>query len=80
VGFSGGDLSLSSSFIQVNSGGGLLYRVGPRLNLDLGATFGYNRLGSGTLKSEASGTAVPFESSSGSNLVVRFGFAVGIGG
>jgi hypothetical protein len=80
VGFSGGDLSLSSSFIQVNGGGGLLYRVGPRLNLDLGATFGYNRLGSGTLKSEASGTAVPFESSSGSNLVVRFGFAVGIGG
>lgn len=80
VGFSGGDLSLSSSFIQLNGGGGLLYRLGPRLNLDMGATFGYNRLGSGTLKSESRGTAVPIESSSGSNLVVRFGFAVGIGG
>ena len=80
VGFSGGDLSLSSSFIQVNGGGGLLYRLGPRLNLDMGATFGYNRLGSGTLKSESRGTAVPIESSSGSNLVVRLGFAVGIGG
>jgi hypothetical protein len=80
VGFSGGDLSLSSSFIQVNGGGGLLYRLGPRLNLDMGATFGYNRLGEGTLKSKSSGTERPIDSSSGSNLVVRFGFAVGIGG
>jgi hypothetical protein len=80
VGFSGGDLTLSSSFIQVNGGGGLLYRVGPRLNLDLGATFGYNRLGSGTLRSESNGTAVNIESSSGSNVVVRFGFAIGLGG
>ncbi|HEX5574419.1 MAG TPA: hypothetical protein VFX42_00995 [Gemmatimonadales bacterium] len=80
VGFSGGDLSLSSSFIQLNGGGGLLYRLGPRLNLDMGATFGYNRLGDGTLKSKSSGTSRPIDSSSGSNLVVRFGFAVGIGG
>jgi hypothetical protein len=80
VGFSGGDLSLSSSFIQVNGGGGLLYRVGPRLNLDLGATFGYNRLGSGTLRSESGNSSVPIDSSSGANLVVRFGFALGLGG
>jgi hypothetical protein len=80
VGFSGGDLSVSSTFIQLNGGGGLLYRLGPRLNLDLGATYGYNRLGSGTLKSERSGTQTPFSSSSGSNVVVRLGFAVGIGG
>lgn len=80
VGFSGGDLSVSSTFIQLNGGGGVLYRIGPRLNLDLGATYGYNRLGSGTLKSERNGTQTPFASSSGSNVVVRFGFAVGIGG
>jgi hypothetical protein len=80
VGFSGGDLSLTSSFIQVNGGGGLLYRLAPRLNLDMGATFGYNQLGSGTLKSKSAGSERPIESSSGSNLVVRFGFAVGIGG
>jgi hypothetical protein len=65
----------------VNGGGGLLYRLGPRLNLDMGATFGYNRLGSGTLRSKASPTRPEaIQSSSGSNLVVRFGFAVGIGG
>lgn len=80
VGFSGGDLTLSSSFIQVNGGGGLLYRLGPRLNLDVGATFGYNRLGEGTLESEANGTAVEIESSSGSNVVLRLGFALGLGG
>jgi hypothetical protein len=80
VGFSGGDLSVSSTFIQLNGGGGVLYRLGPRLNLDLGATYGYNRLGSGTLRSERNGTQTPFPSSSGSNVVVRFGFAVGIGG
>jgi hypothetical protein len=80
VGFSGGDLSVSSSFIQLNGGGGLLYRIGPRLNLDVGATYGYNRLGSGTLKSESTGTETPFRSSSGSNVVVRLGLAVGLGG
>jgi hypothetical protein len=80
VGFSGGDLTLSSSFIQVNGGGGLLYRLGPRLNLDVGATFGYNRLGDGTLRSEAFETEAPVRSSSGSNLILRVGFAVGLGG
>jgi hypothetical protein len=80
VGFSGGDLSITSTFIQLNGGGGLLYRIGPRLNLDVGATFGYNRLGSGELKSESNGTSRAFDSSSGSNLVFRLGFAFGLGG
>lgn len=80
VGYSGGDLSLSSSFIQLNGGGGLLYRLGPRLNLDMGATYGYNRLGSGTLKSDRNDTETPFPSGSGSNLVLRIGFALGLGG
>jgi hypothetical protein len=79
VGFSGGDLSLSSSFIQLNAGGGLLYRMGSRINLDLGATFGYNRLGDGTLTSESTGGSVPVESSTGSNIVARLGVAIGLG-
>lgn len=80
IGFSGGDLSTSSTFIQLNGGGGLLYRLGPRLNLDVGATFGYDRSGSGTLESKSSGTSTPFDASSGSNLVFRLGFAFGLGG
>jgi hypothetical protein len=78
VGFSGGDLGLSSTFLQLNGGGGLLVRLTSRLNLDLGATFGYNRLGSGTLTSKSSGTAVPVEPSSGSNVVIRLGLAIGL--
>jgi hypothetical protein len=80
TGFSGGDLTLDSSFIQVNGGGGLLYRLGSRFNLDLGATFGYDRLGSGTIKRESTGGTVPFEASTGANLVVRLGLVLGIGG
>jgi hypothetical protein len=78
VGFSEGDLSLSSTFMQLNGGGGLLTRLSSRLNLDLGATFGYNRLGNGRLTSESSGTSVPVESSSGSNVVLRVGLAMGL--
>ncbi|MBA3259974.1 MAG: hypothetical protein H0T68_10990 [Gemmatimonadales bacterium] len=80
VGFSGGDLALSSSFIQVNGGGGLLVRLGARVNLDVGATYGYNRLGAGNLTSNSSGSSLPVESSSGSNIVARLGLAVGLGG
>ena len=49
VGFTGGNFSISSNFIQLNGGGGLLYRLGPRVNLDVGATYGYDRLGAGTV-------------------------------
>jgi Outer membrane protein beta-barrel domain len=87
AGFEGGDLSLSSTFMQLNGGGGLLYRLGPRFNLDVGATFGYNRRSSGTLRSgdeevidPITGRNAADEPASGTNLVVRVGLAVGIGG
>jgi hypothetical protein len=80
VGFSGGELSLSSAFIQLNGGGGLLFRVGSRVNLDVGGTFGYDRLGGGTLRNRTTGSAVAIEPGSGSNLVARLGLAVGLGG
>jgi hypothetical protein len=79
VGFTGGDLSLSSSFLQLNGGGGLLFRLSSRINLDVGATYGYNRLGDGTLTSEESGGSVSVESSTGSNIVARLGLAIGLG-
>jgi hypothetical protein len=80
MGFTGGDLSVSSTFLQLNGGGGLLYRLGSRVNLDLGATYGYDRLGAGSFESKTQGTIATFEENSGSNVVVRIGFAVGIGG
>ncbi len=82
IGFSEPGFALSSSFIQINGGGGLLYRLSSRVNLDMGATFGYNQLGSGTLEFESgtSKTSVPVDVRSGANLVGRVGFAFGIGG
>ena len=78
VGFSGDDLSLSSTFVELNGGGGILIRLASRLNLDIGATFGYNRLGSGTLTSGSSGTEERVAPRSGSNMVARLGLALGL--
>ncbi len=78
VGFSD-ERSLSSTFIQLNGGGGLLFRLGSRINLDAGATYGYNRLGAGTLEVPGVGE-FDIESDSGSNIVVRLGLAFGLGG
>ena len=80
VGITGGDLSLTSSFIQLNGGGGLLVRLSPRINLDVGATFGYDRLSAGEFRSAESGASLPVGSSSGANAMARLGLAVGIGG
>jgi hypothetical protein len=78
MGFTGGDLSLSSMFVQLNGGAGLLFRLGSRLNLDLGASFGYDQLGKGTLTSKSGRPAVPVPSTSGSNAVIRLGLAIGL--
>ncbi|MBA3659473.1 MAG: hypothetical protein H0W67_07740 [Gemmatimonadales bacterium] len=80
AGFSQSSLSLSSTFLQLNGGGGLLVRLGSRINLDVGATYGYNRAGAGTLQDRSAGTAVAVPSSSGSNVVGRLGLALGLGG
>jgi len=76
--FTGKDLSLSSIFMQLNGGGGLLIRLGARVNLDVGASFGFNRMGDGTLTSKVAGTEVPVTSTSGSNAVIRLGLALGL--
>lgn len=80
VGFSGNELSLSSSFLQMNGGGGLLVRLGPRVNLDVGATYGYGRLSKGTATFASTRTRQLVPSSSGSNIVARLGLAIGLGG
>jgi hypothetical protein len=80
AGFEGGEFSLSATSIQLNGGGGLLYRLGPRLNLDAGATFGYNHRSRSTLSGDDGEVLRTDPPASGVNLVVRLGLAVGIGG
>ena len=58
-----------------NGGGGVLFRVGPRVNLDVGATYGRTDWGDFEIEGENAGDLDP-----GENLIVRVGVAVGIGG
>ncbi len=72
-------VTLSASGFQGNVGGGLLVRLTPRVNLDLGATFGVVNFGD--VEAESGGETATFEGTSGSgqNLVLRLGLAFGLG-
>lgn len=74
------DLKAEASGGQVNVGGGLLFRMSPRINLDLGATFGMIRFGDVEVNVPGYGqTTVGGSSGTGQNLVVRAGLAIGLG-
>jgi hypothetical protein len=57
----------------LNGGGGFLFRLGDRVNLDAGATVGYKDLGTVTLPS------VTIDLGTGANVVGRVGLAIGLG-
>lgn len=70
----------SATAFNINGGGGVLFRLGPRVNLDAGATFGYFNFGD--INAEANGQPVEGDfgdGGSGTNLILRLGVAVGIG-
>jgi hypothetical protein len=81
VQLSGVGVHLSSSGTQLNLGGGVLVRLSPTVNLDLGATFG--RIHFAEVKADVPGYGTQvFDTGSygdGQNLVVRAGVAVGVG-
>jgi hypothetical protein len=79
VDFSDGDvLTFTSTGVTLNVGGGLLVRLGPRVNFDVGATAGFNRYQPTTGDTEF---GEPFDMAlgTGTNLVMRVGLAVGLG-
>ena len=57
----------------INGGGGVLVRLGPAMNLDLGVTLGWKDLG----ETDVAGTLVDF--GTGTNLIIRAGLAFGFG-
>ena len=75
-----GGFSGSTTGFTVNGGGGMLTRLSSRLNLELGVTYGYARFGEGEARDPVTGLVVPFPNGPGSNLLVRAGLAIGIGG
>lgn len=68
----------SSSGLTGNIGAGLLVRMGSRLNLDAGASFGYTSFGDLTITDKSDNSTFAGPGGSGSNLVGRLGFAFGI--
>jgi hypothetical protein len=71
-------LEASASGTQINVGGGVLIRLSPRVNLDLGATFGAINFGDVKLTYLGESLTVDGTSGSGQNLVLRAGVAIGL--
>lgn len=59
----------------INGGGGVLVALSPRINLDVGATFGYTNFGD-LMKNNA---PTGLKTGSGTNLIARVGLAIGLG-
>ncbi len=72
---------LSATGLQGNIGGGVLTKLSPRVNLDLGVTLGAIRFGTAKLKQGSTVINESDESTgTGQNVVVRAGLAIGLGG
>lgn len=68
----------TSTGLAANGGGGVLVRLGARVNADLGATFGYFRFSEFTFENLATGIEGTGEGNNGSNVVVRAGLTFGL--
>jgi hypothetical protein len=71
-------IKTTSTGVAANGGGGVLVRVAPRVNIDLGATFGYCKFGEFKFEDLGSGLTGTSEGNNGTNLVGRVGFTFGI--
>ncbi len=79
VDVNGTTISASASGAQLNGGGGVLVRLSPRVNLDLGATYGLINFSDVEVDVAGLGkTKVEGTSGNGSNLVLRAGLAIGL--
>jgi hypothetical protein len=75
------DIEVTSFGVQVNGGGGVLLRLSPRLNLDLGASFGQIWFEDAEIQSPDLTEPIRMEDTSGTgqNAVFRIGLAIGLG-
>ena len=76
--YQGQPYSAEASGTQLNLGGGVLLRVSPRVNVDLGATVGLINFGDVELTVPGVGTANIGEGGTGQNVVMRAGLAIGL--
>jgi hypothetical protein len=63
--------------VLANAGGGVLFALSPRMNVDLGVTIGFGSFGEGTVEVEGTEVAT-FDGTSGGNVVFRAGVSFGL--
>jgi len=72
-------LRSTASGFTANAGGGVLFRLAARANLDVGATFGLTRFNNFVLVNPSTGQKLAGgNTGSGSNFVLRTGVSVGL--
>lgn len=71
-------LEASASGTQFNLGGGVLVRLTPRINLDLGATYGAIDFDDAEVSFEGETVTIADSGGSGKNLVLRVGLTIGL--
>ncbi len=72
------DIKMSASGTQMNLGGGVLVRMTPRINMDLGLTYGAIDFDDGELTWQGETIIVEGTGGSGKNLVLRVGATIGL--
>lgn len=73
------DVRTTATGLAANGGGGVLLRLGSRVNADLGATYGYSRFSNFKFENPATGvTGTSDINNTGSNIVLRVGLTLGI--
>ena len=71
-------ITADASGTQVNLGGGLMFRLSPRMNLDVGVTYGAIGFGDVDVEFEGEQVTVPDSDSDGKNFVLRLGLTFGL--
>jgi opacity protein-like surface antigen len=72
------DLKASASGTQMNIGGGVLVRLTPRINMDLGVTYGSIHFDDFKIEQGGATFTDPGSDSDGRNLVLRIGATIGL--
>jgi hypothetical protein len=71
------EATFSATGVTINGGGGILIRASDRVNVDIGATYGYTSFGDATVRLGNETDTIP--AGSGTTLFFRGGVSVGIG-
>ncbi len=74
------NVKIQASGLQGNAGGGVLLRLSPSIQLDLGGSYGIAQFGNAKASFNGQNQTLPESKTSGQNFVARAGLSFGFGG